>query len=84
MYGSSLTICPPYTYHLLQMGIYAAFVFSQALFSFFMGSTFALLTYFASQNLHKVFLNLALPLYARHDYFLGRNQASHARPNVIL
>jgi hypothetical protein len=46
------------------MGIYAAFGCSQALFSFFMGSTFALLTYFASQKLHKVFLNLALPLYS--------------------
>ena len=39
-----------------QMGIYAAFGCSQALFSFFMGSTFALLTFFASQNLHKVIL----------------------------
>ncbi|KAJ6570148.1 ABC transporter, partial [Mycena vulgaris] len=35
------------------MGIYAFFGISQALTFFFMGSTFALLTYFASQNLHK-------------------------------
>jgi hypothetical protein len=37
------------------MGVYAAFGCSQAVFSFFMGSTFALLTFFASQRLHKVF-----------------------------
>ncbi|KAJ7758854.1 ABC transporter [Mycena maculata] len=36
------------------MGIYAFFGVSQAITFFFMGSTFALLTYFASQNLHKV------------------------------
>ncbi|KAJ7116424.1 ABC transporter [Mycena epipterygia] len=35
------------------MGIYAFFGLSQALTFFFMGSTFAMLTYFASQNLHK-------------------------------
>jgi hypothetical protein len=37
------------------MGIYAAFGCSQALVSFVMGATFALLTFFASQRLHKVF-----------------------------
>jgi hypothetical protein len=36
------------------MAIYAFFGVSQAITFFFMGSTFALLTYFASQNLHKV------------------------------
>ncbi|KAF9560470.1 ABC transporter [Agrocybe pediades] len=35
------------------MGIYAALGVSQALFSFVMGASFALLTYFASQSLHK-------------------------------
>ncbi|KAJ6630974.1 ABC transporter, partial [Mycena sp. CBHHK59/15] len=35
------------------MGIYAFFGVSQAFAFFFMGSTFAVLTYFASQNLHK-------------------------------
>ncbi|KAJ7039616.1 ABC transporter [Mycena alexandri] len=35
------------------MGIYAFFGVSQAITFFFMGSTFALLTYFASQTLHK-------------------------------
>ncbi|KAJ7678475.1 ABC transporter [Mycena rosella] len=35
------------------MGIYAFFGLSQAIFFFFMGATFAMLTYFASQNLHK-------------------------------
>ncbi|KAJ6577412.1 P-loop containing nucleoside triphosphate hydrolase protein [Mycena capillaripes] len=35
------------------MGIYAFFGLMQAVTFFFMGSTFALLTYFASQNLHK-------------------------------
>ncbi|KAJ7086114.1 ABC transporter [Mycena belliarum] len=35
------------------MAIYAFFGASQAITFFFMGSTFALLTYFASQNLHK-------------------------------
>ncbi|KAF7375201.1 Oligomycin resistance ATP-dependent permease YOR1 [Mycena sanguinolenta] len=35
------------------MGIYAMFGVSQAITFFLMGSTFALLTYFASQNLHK-------------------------------
>ncbi|KAJ7183174.1 ABC transporter [Mycena filopes] len=35
------------------MGIYAMLGLSQAIFFFGMGSTFALLTYFASQNLHK-------------------------------
>jgi hypothetical protein len=35
------------------MGIYAALGVSQAIFSFAMGATFALLTYFASQRLHK-------------------------------
>jgi hypothetical protein len=54
------------------MAIYAAFGCSQALFSFFLGATIALLTFFASQKLHKVFLNVALLLYACHlihDYF---------------
>ena len=44
------------------MGIYAALGCSQALFTFFMSAAFVSLTYFASQNLHKVFLNLALQL----------------------
>ncbi|KAF8907317.1 ABC transporter [Gymnopilus junonius] len=35
------------------MGIYAGLGVSQALFSFVMGATFALLTYFASQSLHR-------------------------------
>ncbi|KAJ7454698.1 ABC transporter [Mycena latifolia] len=35
------------------MAIYAFFGASQAITFFFMGSTFAMLTYFASQNLHK-------------------------------
>ncbi|KAF8813301.1 ABC transporter [Phlegmacium glaucopus] len=35
------------------MGIYAAFGGSQAIFSFFMGATFASLTYFSSRKLHK-------------------------------
>ncbi|KDR78881.1 hypothetical protein GALMADRAFT_244520 [Galerina marginata CBS 339.88] len=36
------------------MGIYAGLGASQALFMFVMGATFALLTYFASQSLHKL------------------------------
>lgn len=36
------------------MGIYAGLGVSQALFNFFMGAMFALLTYYASQRLHKV------------------------------
>ncbi|KAG2017864.1 ATP-binding cassette transporter [Coprinopsis cinerea AmutBmut pab1-1] len=35
------------------MGIYAALGVGQAIFAFLMGATFALLTYFASQRLHK-------------------------------
>jgi hypothetical protein len=41
--------------HCSQMGIYTGFGCSQALFSFFMGTTIALLTFFSSQQLHKVF-----------------------------
>ncbi|KAF8969223.1 ABC transporter [Flammula alnicola] len=36
------------------MGVYAGLGVAQAVASFFMGATFALLTYFASQRLHKV------------------------------
>lgn len=36
------------------MGIYAALGVSQSLTMFFMGSSFAVLTYFASQELHEV------------------------------
>jgi hypothetical protein len=46
------------------MAIYAAFGCSQALFSFSMSATIALLTFFASQNLHKVFLNPTSQLYS--------------------
>jgi hypothetical protein len=36
------------------MGVYAALGLGQAVSAFLMGATFALLTYFASQRLHKV------------------------------
>jgi len=36
------------------MGIYAAFGVAQAVSMFLIGSSFAVLTYFASQRLHKV------------------------------
>lgn len=36
------------------MGIYAALGVSQSLTMFFTGATFALLTYYASQELHEV------------------------------
>ncbi|KAJ8692856.1 hypothetical protein PTI98_010127 [Pleurotus ostreatus] len=42
------------------MGIYASLGISQALASFLMGSTFAMLTYFASQRLHKAAINRVL------------------------
>ena len=45
------------------MSIYAALGFSHTLFIFFMGVAISLLTYFASQKLYKVFLNLELQLY---------------------
>jgi hypothetical protein len=35
------------------MGVYAALGVGQAISAFLMGATFALLTYFASQRLHK-------------------------------
>ena len=38
------------------MGIYAALGVSQSLTMFFMGSSFAILTYYASQELHEVSL----------------------------
>lgn len=38
----------------IQMGIYAALGAAQAVAAFMMGSTFAMLTYFASQQLHRV------------------------------
>ena len=36
------------------MGVYASLGVAQAFGAFLMGATFAILTYFASQNLHKV------------------------------
>jgi hypothetical protein len=45
----------PFSIHgISQMGIYAGLGVTQALASFVMGGAFALLTYFASQQLHKV------------------------------
>jgi hypothetical protein len=39
------------------MTIYAGLGVSQAIFYFFMGAMFAILTYYTSQRLHKVSLN---------------------------
>lgn len=67
------------------MGIYASFGCSQALLSFCMGATFSLLTYFASQQLHKVFGSLTIASFVYgFGLLLGGDQASHARSNVIL
>lgn len=46
----------------LQMGIYAMLGVSQAVAAFFMGATFALFTYFASQRLHKVCIPLSIQI----------------------
>jgi hypothetical protein len=45
-----------------QMGVYASIGVSQAIFNFFMGAMFALLTYYASQRLHKVSYTSNLPM----------------------
>ncbi|KAJ3795163.1 ABC transporter [Lentinula aff. detonsa] len=42
-----------YSNHKIQMGIYAGLGVAQAMAMFLMGTTFAMLTYFASQRLHK-------------------------------
>jgi hypothetical protein len=47
-------VCVPSAHSVLQMGIYAFLGVAQAIAFFIMGSMFALLTYFASQSLHKV------------------------------
>ena len=50
----TLRVSGRYVAHVpLQMGIYAALGISQAFTFFMMGATFASLTYFASQALHK-------------------------------
>ena len=52
------------------MGIYAALGVSQSLTMFFMGASFAILTYFASQKLHEVSLrSLFAERYSHNDLF---------------
>jgi len=52
------------------MGVYASLGVAQAFGAFLMGATFAILTYFASQNLHKVSAIL-LTLFYLLTLFLG-------------
>ena len=65
------------------MGIYAGLGVSQAVAAFLMGAAFALLTYFASQTMHKVrSLAFNMVLYSRS--IVGCGQPGHARSNVVL
>jgi len=65
------------------MAIYAGLGVAQAFIFFFMGASFSILAYFASQALHKVSL---VPNFYQmaSDLILGRHQARNARSHVLL
>jgi len=70
---------------LSQMGIYAGFGVGQAISMFCMGACFALLTYFASQTLHKVLVHvLRFVVPGAKPFDVGCHQAGHACANVFL
>jgi hypothetical protein len=66
------------------MGIYAGIGVSQAIFNFSMGAMFALLTYYASQRLHKVSYTNNFTVRIRFISHVGGHRACDARTNVIL
>lgn len=66
------------------MGIYAGLGIAQAVATFTMGTTFALLTYFASQRLHKVCTFILYLFRNLPDFVLVGYPARHARANVVF
>jgi hypothetical protein len=65
------------------MGIYAGLGLSQAVAAFLMGAAFALLTYFASQTMHKV-CSLVFIIVLCSRKVVGCGQSGHARSDVVL
>lgn len=68
------------------MGIYAGLGVGQAIFFFFMGSGFAMLTYIASKKLHNVSLLRCTSLLTKRviSAFVGCADKSYVRAHVIL